>query len=330
MEAREFGSGAALSFALVSVRSLERALGFYRDVIGLEVAASATAELQVAEERRRPRAARLVLLHEPGTPVGRVLLAEFAEPGDYVRQPGDRTTRGFWNLNFYVDDIDRSTADLRARGYSFWSDPETYVVGAAAGVAREVVFETPDSVAINLVEPRGDASTFTGRVRAEVQRHGKTRSGFTPVATTAHCVHDVAAAVRFYREVLGMRVVLDEELGRPETNRFLARPPEARTHTVFVAGGHFYGKVALNEPQNFVVPERVAAQQAPNVGYLAQGFEVDSLAAAERRLEALGLVAERRPFPELGGVFASGCLQLRMPGSGGWALLIGPDGEAVR
>ena len=322
MSGAEFAQGGSLSFALVGTRSLDAALGFYRDVIGLAVAAQGEASLQVAADDATPRPARLALLHEPGTPVGRVLLAEFATPGAFVRQPGDRTSRGFWNLNFYVDDIDASTAQLRARGFEFWSDPETYVVGTAAGVAREVVFETADSVAINLVEPRGDASTFTGRVRAEVARHGKTPRGFTPVATTAHCVRDVAAASAFYRDVLGMQVVLDETLGRPETNRFLARPADARTHTVFMAGAHFYGKIALNEPQNFFVPERVAAQHAPNAGYLAQGFVVDDLPAMQSRLGLLGVACELRPFPTLGGSFGAQCLQLRIPGSGAYALLV--------
>jgi catechol 2,3-dioxygenase-like lactoylglutathione lyase family enzyme len=318
----DFASGAALSFALISAQSLEHSLHFYRDRIGLVAGPELHCEISLASDDASARPARAVLLGEPGTPVGQILLIEFATRGSTVRQPGDRTSRGFWNVNFYVDDIDARTRELRAAGFEFWNDPETYVVGADAGIAREVVFEAPDGVAVNLVEPRGGPATFTGRVRTEVEKHGKTRTGFTPVATTAHCLTDVAAATRFYTDVLGMRVVLDETLGRPETNRFLARPVDARTHTVFVAGTHFYGKVAMNEPQNFFVPERVAAAVAPNVGYLAQGFEVPSLDAAAQRLSALGIAAERRPFPRIAGLGATQCLQLRIPGSGGFALLL--------
>ncbi len=323
----DFASGAALSFALISVQSLPQSLAFYRDRIGLVPGPELHCELSLASDDAVVRPARAVLLGEPGTRVGQILLVEFATRGGTVRQRGDRTSRGFWNVNFYVDDIDARTRELRAAGFEFWNDPETYVVGTDAGIAREVVFEAPDSVAVNLVEPRGGPETFTGRVRAEVEKHGKTRTGFTPVATTAHCLKDVAAATRFYTDVLGMRVVLDETLGKPETNRFLARPVDARTHTVFVAGTHFYGKVAMNEPQNFFVPERVAAAVAPNVGYLAQGFEVPSLDVAAERLAALGIAAQRRPFPPIAGLGATEFLQLRIPGSGGFALLLPRGGS---
>lgn len=320
----DFASGAPLSFALISVQSLERSLQFYCDVIGLTRSDIVTVPaFQGGALDGAPRAARLALCGEPGVGIGRVLLVEFAGARrETVRQRGDRTTRGFWNLNFYVDDIEAATRQLRALGYEFWSDPVTYNVGAAAGTATEVVFEGPDSVAINLVQPLGGPDTFVGRVRAEVARHGKTRTGFTPVATTAHCVRDLAAAQAFYTGVLGMRVVLDEYLGRPETNRFLARPANARTHTVFVAGGHFYGKVALNEPQNFVVPERVERARAPNVGYLAQGFELPDLATAQCLLAGgVGSALDLGGVPGLENTVA---LQVAIPGSGGLAILVAP------
>ena len=319
---RDFARGSALAFALISVQSLEKSLEFYRDVIGLSSGGIAATDSQIACDDDGPMAARAALLSEPGTPAGRVLLVEFSRPGYSVRRAGDRTTRGLWNLNFYVDDIDASTTGLRARGYDFWSEPVTYQVGVDAGTAREVVFEGPDGVAINLVQPMGGPELFTGRVRAEVARHGKTRTGYTPVATTSHCVLNAAAALHFYRDVLGMQVVLDEILGKPETNRFLARPPDARTHSIFVAGTHFFGKVALTEPQNFAVPERVLDAQAPNVGYLAQGFEVANLADAAQRLQDAGIEYESRPFPAVPGMIVSRALQLRIPGSGAFALLV--------
>ncbi|MCB1624943.1 MAG: hypothetical protein KDI32_10185, partial [Pseudomonadales bacterium] len=130
---RDFAQGSALAFALISVRSLEKSLEFYRDVIGLSTRGVAATECQIACDDDRPFAARAALMSEPGTPAGRVLLVEFSPPGDAVRRAGDRTTRGLWNLNFYVDDIDASTAALRARDYDFWSEPVTYQVGVDAG-----------------------------------------------------------------------------------------------------------------------------------------------------------------------------------------------------
>lgn len=322
MSAAEFATGSPLSFAFLSVASLDASLSFYRDRIGLTASPIVTLpSLAAGFAAGLGLPARAAMCGEPGTPVGRVLLVEFARRDRvFVRQPGDRTTRGLWNLNFYVDDIHAVSRDLRHAGFEFWSDPTTYQVGETAGIATEVVFEAPDSVAVNLVEPHGGPETFTGRVRAEVARHGKTRTGFTPVATTAHCVRDLAAASRFYRDVLGMQVVLDEYLGRPETNHFLARPPTARTHTRFYAGAHFYGKVALNEPQNFEVPERVDRAVAPAIGYLAQGFVLPSLQLAEDALR--GVRSRRIHLEGLPGVSGGHALQVNIPGSNALALLV--------
>lgn len=328
MSRTDFASGSPLSFALVSVTSLEDSLAFYRDRIGLQ--ASPVVELPAFEPGfiaagaapgPSSAPARVAICGEPGLPVGRVLLVEYAGARDRtVRQPGDRTTRGLWNLNFYVDDIRATTRQLRAEGFEFWSDPVQYEVGKAAGTAIEVVFEGPDGVAINLVQPEGGPDSFTGRVRAEVLLHGKTRTGFTPVATTAHCVRDLARASAFYRSVLGMQVVLDEILGKPETNHFLARPLDAQTHTMFMAGTHFYGKVALNEPRNYAVPERVDEARAPRIGYLAQGFLVPDLGRIES--EWRGEAARRMLLRGVPGLPDSRALQLRIPGSGALALLV--------
>jgi len=261
------------------------------------------------------------MCQEPDTPVGRVLLVEYAgDRSRTVRQPGDRTTRGYWNLNFYVDDIRATTRELRAEGFEFWADPRSHRVGDAAGIATEVVFEGPDGVAVNLVQPEGGPDTFTGRVLAEVRRHGKTRTGFTPVATSAHCVRDIERAMAFYRDVLGMHVVIDEVLGKPETNEYLARPADARSRTVFLAGTHFYGKIALNQPLNYAVPERVDEQFAPRVGYLAQGFAVPSVDAAERACR--DLPSRRVSMSGIPGIPGGDALQVRVPGSGALALLV--------
>lgn len=322
MRGEDFEHGSPLSFALISVHSLEASLAFYRDRIGLHASAIATVPAVHAgflDSASAP--ARVAMCGEPGHDVGRVLLVEYAGSRDaFVREPGDRTTRGLWNLNFYVDDIRATARELQAAGFALWSDPVTYRVGEAAGTATEVVFEGPDGVAINLVQPEGGPEVFTGRVLAEVRRHGKTRTGFTPVATTAHCVRDLAAASAFYRDVLGMHTVLDEVLGKPETNRFLARPATARVHTMFLAGAHFYGKVALNEPQNFTVPERVDRAHAPRIGYLAQGFRVPDLERAAERVPSD--VVRRVPLRGLPGVPDCEALQVRVPGSGALVLLV--------
>jgi catechol 2,3-dioxygenase-like lactoylglutathione lyase family enzyme len=279
-----------LSFAAIGVHDLPKTLAFYRDLIGFDLLASGSAGTGVAAMLGLPQgtAIETALLAANGCKVGRILLLDIAAPGrKYIRQPGDRTSRGLWNLNFYVDDIRATGRHLAGLGYELWSDPVEYELGTEAGSAIELLFEGPDGVAINLVQPLGDLSVFTGRIRAEAARAGRTETGFTPVATTANCVYSMERSCTFYETLLGGTRVLDEVLGRPETNHFLCRPADARSHTVFL-GTNLFGKLSLNAPLNYAVAERGADAVPPNIGYFAQGFVLTDLATATARAVAAG------------------------------------------
>ena len=320
-----------LAIAVLGVSSLEKALGFYRDVIGLAATAETSwtgAAFEALWNLPPGSAARAVMLSAPWTPgagpkVGRVLLLEFnARDRKQIAQPGDRTYRAFWNLNFYVDDIRATTVALKAKGYNFWSDPVGYEVSAKAGAPVEVLFDGPDGLAINLVELTGDASSTVGRLRAEVEPLGKSPTGFTQVSTTSHSIADHAKALAFYTGVLGMRVVIDDVLSKPETNHFLNRPRDARTRATFVAGDHPFGKVALSYPENYTAPDRVALAVAPNNGYLAQGFAVPSLKTALATGDSLNAVRFSGPLAiDLPGVGPTTAAIVRNPGSGGLMFL---------
>jgi catechol 2,3-dioxygenase-like lactoylglutathione lyase family enzyme len=268
-----------LSFAAIGVSSLEASIGFYRDVIGYEIVHRASSSQRAVFGLPSDGPVELVLLRASGIAIGQILLVD-AGAANRIREPGDRTTRGLWNLNFYVDDMRETAVGLRRLGFDLWSDPVEHVMSGDTGSAIEVLFEGPDGVAINLVQPLGDLNTFTGRIRAQAEAFGKTGRGFTPVATTAQCVFSMADAKGFYQDLLGLETVLDERLGKPEVNHFHGRPPGAVSHTVFLSGGHFFGKISLNQPLNYDIPNRVARARPPAIGYFAQGFEIASLDAA--------------------------------------------------
>lgn len=279
-----------LSFAAIGVASLDVAVAFYCERIGFDLKWSGMASADLmAMLGLPPVAVRLALLCACQSEVGQILLIEVDVPGrQLIRQPGDRTSRGLWNLNFYVADVRATATMLAEQGFALWSDPVEYVLGPAAGSAIEVLFEAPDGVAINLVQPLGNPDVFTGRIRVDAERAGRTRTGFSPVATTANCVVDMAAALHFYQGLLGNEVLLDEVLGKPETNHFLMRPVDARSRTVFLGGGHFLGKLSLNQPLNYPVAERANAAVPTSIGYFAQGFLTPDLAAAVISAESLG------------------------------------------
>ncbi len=319
-------AGSPLAVAVLGVSCLSKALAFYRDVIGL----SATPEViwqGPAFERHFAlspgSAARAVMLSAPWTPgggpkVGRILALEFdAQDRKQIAQPGDRTYRGLWNLNFYVDDIRATTRALQARGFNFWSEPVGYEVSAEGGSPVEVLFDGPDNLAINLVELTGGPTSTIGRLRAEVNTLGKSQTGFTQVSTTSHSIIDHAKAFAFYTQVLGMTTHMDAVLAKPETNHFLNRPRDAQTRATFMAGAHQFGKVALSYPLNYAVPDRTPLAVPPNIGYLAQGFAVPSLAKALENCALVGAHSFSAPVEiEMPGIGPVSAAIVRNPGSG--------------
>ena len=311
----------ALGISFIGVGDMGQSLTFYRDVIGLTVTDSQpwSGRSLAAQWQCPPGSeAEAVLATFPGSRVGRVMLVKFhSDSRQEVRAGRETTWIGLGNLNFYNNHIHDTALRLRGAGYRFWSRPTTYEMSEAVGSPTEVVFEAPDSVPVNLVQLIRGTRTQTGDMAAFLDSHGMTPTGFTQVVTSAHYVRDMGAAVAFHRRVLGMEPLIDEVLDRPEQNNFLRLPQDARTHVVFVKGGHKFGKVALCSPINYECVDLTGRAEAPNIGYLAMGFEVPDLDEAIRRARDLGVdvvaVPQMIDLPHLGRLRAA---VVRAAGSG--------------
>ena len=152
----------------ISVAVMERALEFYRDLLGLGVVTDG----RFSDERSRqlmqlPLASgRVVLLKHPGSDFA-VELFEFAAPSP---RPIDGERRvcdhGISHFCLRVCDIDAEYARLVAKGVHFHSAPITFPSGA-----RSVYGRDPDGNVFEIVErsmnadTRGDegACSFFGR-----------------------------------------------------------------------------------------------------------------------------------------------------------------------
>ena len=316
-----YKTGSALGISFIGVADMERSLEFYRDVIGLTASEPRawSGESLAAQWQSPPGLeAQAVLATYPGSRVGRVMLVRFhAEKREEVRAERETTWIGLGNLNFYNNHIHDTARRLSEAGYRFWSRPTTYEMSKAVGSPTEVVFEAPDSVPVNLVQLVRGTRTQTGDMAAFLDSHGMTPTGFTQVTTSAHYVRDMDAAVEFHRRVLGMEPLIDAILDRPEQNNFLSLPEGARTHVLFVKGGHMFGKVALCSPLNYECVDLTDRAEAPNIGYLAMGFDVPDIDAAVTRARELGteILADPRDLhlPHLGVLRGA---VVRAPGSG--------------
>ena len=322
MNNKENGLSAPVSVVVIGVENLDASLAFYSGTLGLEVAEALTwqgPEFEQYWQVPTGTSARCVFLKHGADPVGRIQLMEFdAADRKLVRPPGVRRATGLFNLNLYTRDIQQDYEQLQAQGFKFWSEPAYNNFGPAVGETMELAFDGPDGVVINLVEMlTTDPKTLVGHIRAFVSEYGRTKTGFTAVVTTAHSVTDMDKALAFYYGPLHMKLFVESVLEGAETNRALNLPEESRTRSVLVQGAHEYGKIALAEPMNYEVPNLVPNAVPPNIGYLAQSFQVADISEAVADCAAVG--AEQFSAPQeidLPGRGKCSSMLVRNPGSG--------------
>lgn len=323
-------TGAPVSVVVIGVEDLDASLGFYGGTVGLAVTESRTWQGPDFERHWRVPAgttARCAFLAHGADPVGRIQLVQFSGAGRKVARPASvRRAVGLFNLNIYASDIRRDYERLKAQGYRFWSEPAHNNFGPAIGETMEASFDGPDGVVINLIQLlTEDPKTVIGHITNFIAGYGRTPTGFTSVVTTAHTVADMEKALAFYYGPLGMTVFVESILQGPVTNRALSLPEHARTRSVIVQGSHEYGKIALASALNYEIPSLVADAVPPNIGYLAQSFQVADLAASAQACAALGTEVFSGPAEiDLPGRGRCAAMVVRNPGSGALQELFQP------
>lgn len=326
MSSNENGAGvpvsAPVSAVVIGVASLDASLEFYSGTLGLDVAETRTWQGPEFERYWKVPAgsvARCAFLGHGADPVGRIQLMEFDAPNrKLVRPPDIRRATGLFNLNIYASDIESDYERLTAQGFDFWSKPARNNFGPAVGETLEAPFDGPDGVVINLIQLLSDdPKTVIGHIVSFISEYGRTETGFTSVVTTAHSVDDMEKALAFYYGPLHMSLFIESVLQGAETNRALCLPEDAQTRSVIVQGEHEYGKIALAVPMNYEVPNLVPDAVPPNIGYLAQSFQVGNLDEAASACADVGAEEFSAPMEiDLPGRGACASMVVRNPGSG--------------
>lgn len=117
------------------VNNLDETIRFYRDVLGLEV----------TERHRSPRGSELAFLRVPNSDE-EIELCSFPASGA-VQVPEDLV-----HLAFEVDNLDRTIAQLKAKGIPLTDGPTTSSSGG-----RFCFIDAPDKYEIELIErPRSN------------------------------------------------------------------------------------------------------------------------------------------------------------------------------
>jgi catechol 2,3-dioxygenase-like lactoylglutathione lyase family enzyme len=316
------GASAPLSVAVIGAGDLDASLEFYAGTVGLEVADARTWKGPAFERYWHLPAgstARCAFLAHGADPVGRIQLMEFDAPDrKLVRPPEIRRATGLFNLNIYASDIEKDYAKLKAQGFNFWSQPARNNFGPAVGETLEAAFDGPDGVVINLIQLLSeDPKTVIGHILGFIAKYGRTPTGFTSVVTTAHGVLDMEKALAFYYGPLHMSLFIESVLKGAVTNRALCLPEDSQTRSVIVQGHHEYGKIALATPMNYEVKSLVPDAVPPNIGYLAQSFQIANINESASACDAVGAEVFSAPMEiDLPGRGKCASILVRNPGSG--------------
>jgi len=143
----------ALNHVGLTVSNLERALTFYRDVLGLGV---------VLEQEKRggylaaitgyPDAhVKMAQLEAPGGDGGRIELFEYAEPAGSGRPP-EPSNIGITHVCLVVDDIRAAHRRLVEAGAEPFSEPVQLDTGANAG-GWDLYVRDPDGIVLEFFQP---------------------------------------------------------------------------------------------------------------------------------------------------------------------------------
>ena len=260
----------------LDVTNVERALGFWRDLIGLEVLGEDGDDLRLGAG-----GGDLVVLH----------------PG--ARGPVVREASGLYHMSFHLPSLAefaRVFAHIEATGYfQYPTDHGTHLanyIDDPDGIGLEFAFETPEDVRaawsdVPGFEPvRGEGRRWGGReprylawlaVQVPDDASGPGLSSGTIVGHMHLRVADADAALAFYRDAIGFTVNSD---GRPGGFFDMS------------AGGTFTHRLACNTWESAGRPQRPATAAGMRRFTLRLRSEGD-LAATVARVEAAGGRIER-------------------------------------
>jgi catechol 2,3-dioxygenase-like lactoylglutathione lyase family enzyme len=142
----------ALHHTGIIVSDLERSIGFYGDVLGLEMHTEPSPvfdDPELGEALGVPGAALRMVTFRVGD--GILELLEYSAPPSPVEAPLPQNALGSHHVAFRVDDIAATYTRLRERGVRFHSPPQAIDEGVLAGW-RWAYFTDPDGITLELIE----------------------------------------------------------------------------------------------------------------------------------------------------------------------------------
>ncbi len=145
----------AVAHVGITVRDMEGALRFYRDILGLKLLGDLIIEGDEADTLTREKGTKLrvaYLRSEKDLKGPPIELLHFIEPACQEGTPYGRLTNpGITEVAFWVRDIEETYTELRERGVKFLSAPQLFEL-EGYGKAKDVYFWDPDGTTLELLQ----------------------------------------------------------------------------------------------------------------------------------------------------------------------------------
>ena len=270
-------SASGMERIVYSVGSMEKALAFYRDYIGLEVVAEGVVErAEVTQLYGLPATtgAKAVFLKNELQDTLVELIEFRPNSGRVIRKGPHDWDYGIYDIAFFVRDIQACYRDAVGKGWKFILPPSHYKPNWVPWEVKETVLIGPDNAPFVLFE----------RVTAEAQAYDRPYIRFNHSAQIIPSQEEVK---RFYGGVLGLDVRSEVELPAGVVDTVMGVPRETKVRA------SFYEKKGSNTAlMEFLemdshVPSKSLADVAkpPNLGMFMIAFPVDSLVEVKKALE---------------------------------------------
>jgi catechol 2,3-dioxygenase-like lactoylglutathione lyase family enzyme len=252
---------------LISVRDMDEALAFYKDWVGLEIVADQQLDpdaIQRLWNLNKETTARAVFLKNKEQTTLIELIQFRPHSGKTIREGAKPWDYGIYDIAFLVKDLEKTYKDLSDKGYTFISPPIPYSPDWVPFDVKENILNGPNEMPIAHIEM---VSTPKTEVNGD---YGK-------IMDSAQIVEDMQEVIRFYGDLLGLRLQGDLKLPHGLVDDVLTLPPGTDVRIAFFNQEGSEGP--LVEFLELSLKGKSLAQVAkpPNLGLFAISFETRDL-----------------------------------------------------
>jgi catechol 2,3-dioxygenase-like lactoylglutathione lyase family enzyme len=184
---------------LISVKNIDESLAFFRDWVGMKVIAEQllnTESICQLLNSKEDISARAVFLKNREQPTLIELIECKPRKGVPIRKNAKIWDYGLYDICFLVNDVEATYRGLTEKGFSFISPPISYSPDWLSLDVKETILIGPDEMPIAHAEIIGSSISDP-------------EDNYRKIFDSAQIVEDMDEAIRFYRDILGLTIVGD-------------------------------------------------------------------------------------------------------------------------